>query len=159
MTEVIGSVFNGPNQPGDFAWMIRQPEYDDAFFVFNDNEAEFRRHQQHGADAGLCRPGGGNAVIRPYQCRSPQRAAGVPTGDHSGGYPALTDHVRDVIDSAIEAVAAASSGFDRVFHSADRSGELGTGIFAVDDAVKRYIVEQLRELGSGRRRWQSAPEP
>lgn len=148
MTEVIGAVFSRPGQPGDFAWMIRQSEFDDAFFVFNDNEAEFRRHQQHGADSVRCRPGGGNAVVRPYQCQTPQRSAGVPTGDNSGGYPALTDHVRGVIDSAVDAVAAASGGFDRVFYSADGSGGLGTGIFRVDESVKNYIVDQLQSLGA-----------
>ena len=148
MTRIIGSVFDGPGQPGDFAWMIQQPEYDDAFFVFNDNEAEFSRHQQHGSNAGVCRSGGGNAVIRPYQCQAPQRSAGVPTGDSSGGYPALTDHVRGVIDLAVGAVAVASSGSDRLFYSADRSGGLGTGIFSVDDSVKRYIVDQLLSLGA-----------
>ena len=148
MIEVVGSAFNRPGQPGDFAWMIKQPEYADAFFVFNDNEAEFRRHQRHGANAGLCRSGGGNAVIRPYQCRSPQRSAGVPTGDTSGGYRALSDHVRGAIDSAVDAVAVASAGYDRLFYSADGSGALGTGIFRVDESVKRYIVEQLRALGT-----------
>lgn len=148
MIEVVGSVFDRPGQLGDFAWMIRQPEYADSFFVFNDNEAEFLLHQQHGANAGRCRPGGGNAVVRPYQCRSPQRAAGVPTGDHTGGYRALTDDVRGVIDSAVDAVSQASTGFDRVFYSANRSGELGTGIFRVDDEVKCYIMQQLQVLGT-----------
>ena len=147
MTEVVGSVFRGPRQPGDFAWMIRQPEYEDSFFVFNDNETEFLRHQSHGSGAGLCRTGGGNAVVRPYQCQIPQRSAGVPTGDASGGYRAFTEHVRSVIDSAVDTVALASAGYDRLFYSAERLGGLGTGIFRVDDSVKRHIVEQLQALG------------
>ena len=67
--------------------MIEQPEYADALFVFNDNEGEFRAHQGHAPGARRCHAGGGNAVIRPYQCEDPPRAAGIPTGDH-GGYPA-----------------------------------------------------------------------
>lgn len=148
MSEVIGSVFHRPGQPGDFAWMIEQPEYDDAFFVFNDNQSEFRLHQQHGANAGLCRAGGGNAIVRPYQCRSPQRAAGVPTGDHGSGYPELTDDVGGVIDSAVDAIAVAGAGFDRIFYSADGSGGLGTGVFRVDEAVKRCVVEKLVSLST-----------
>ena len=40
-------------------------------------------------------------------------------------------------------------GYRRVFYSAaDGSGTLGTGIFAVGDDVKRYIVTRLRALAS-----------
>jgi hypothetical protein len=145
---VVGSVFAGRGRAGDFAWMIDQPEYADALFVFNDNEGEFRAHQRHAPGARQCHAGGGNAVIRPYQCQDPPRAAGIPTGD-SQGYPRLTDTARAAIDDALAAIRAllATGRYQRVFYSAaDDSGALGTGIFVVGDDVKRYIVDGLRGL-------------
>jgi len=147
--ELVPSTFAGRGRAGDFAWMIEQPEYADALFVFNDNEGEFRAHQRHGAGARQCRAGGGNAVIRPYQCQDPPRAAGIPTGDH-GGYPRLTDDARGAIDDALAAITTllAAGRYQRVIYSAaDDSGALGTGIFDVGDDVKRYIVSGLRALG------------
>lgn len=74
MIEVIGSVFAGAGKIGDFAWMIRQPEYADVLFVFNDNEEQFRAYRKDPQGSYGCSPGGGNAIIRPYQCQSPPRA-------------------------------------------------------------------------------------
>jgi hypothetical protein len=145
---LVGSVFAGRGRAGDFAWMIDQPEYADALFVFNDNEGEFRAHQRHSSGARQCHAGGGNAVIRPYQCQDPPRAAGIPTGDRQG-YPRLTDTARAAIDDALAAIRAllATGRYRRVFYSAaDDSGALGTGIFVVGDDVKRYIVDGLRGL-------------
>jgi hypothetical protein len=145
--ELVGSVFTGRGRAGDFGWMIEQPEYADALFVFNDNESQFRAHQGHAAGARRCSAGGGNAVIRPYQCEDPPHAAGIPTGD-AGGYPRLTDAARTAIDDALAAIRAllATGRYQRVIYSADPSGALGTGIFDVGDDVKRYIVDGLRTL-------------
>jgi hypothetical protein len=145
---LVASTFAGRDRPGDFGWMIEQPEYADALFVFNDNEGEFRAHQGHAPGARRCHAGGGNAVIRPYQCEDPPRAAGIPTGDH-GGYPRLTDSARAAIDDALAAIRAllATGRYQRVIYSAaDGSGALGTGIFDVGDDVKRYVVDGLRAL-------------
>jgi len=145
---VVGSVFAGKGRDGDFAWMIEQPENAGALFVFNDNEGQFRAHQRHAPGARQCRAGGGNAVIRPYQCQDPPRAAGIPTGD-SQGYPRLTDGARAAIDDALAAIASllATGRYQRVVYSAvDDSGDLGTGIFVVGDDVKRYVVDGLRAL-------------
>jgi hypothetical protein len=147
--ELVPSTFAGRGCAGDFAWMIEQPEYADALFVFNDNEGEFRAHQRHAPGARRCHAGGGNAVVRPYQCQDPPRAAGIPTGDR-GGYPRLTDDARAAIDDALAAITTllAAGGYERVIYSAaDDSGALGTGIFDVGDDVKRYIVSGLRALG------------
>jgi hypothetical protein len=150
---VIGSVFAGRDQAGDFAWMIAQPGYAAALFVFNDNEEEFRGHQRH-ARSGACRPGGGNAVIRPYQCQLPPRAAGVPTGVEGHGYQQLDEHTREVIDDALREIAelVATGQFDELYFSASPSdpGDLGTGIFSVAPAVRRYIVNGLRALSTER---------
>jgi hypothetical protein len=147
--EVIGVAFDGPGRHGDFAWMLQSGEYDDALFVFNDNEAQFRafREDPHGGPG--CRPGGGNTVIRPFRCQDPPRAAGIPTGD-GGGYPRLDDHARAVIDEALEVVRdlVATGRYRRVFHSAssDDPDLLGTGIFEVGEDVRRYVVQRLRGL-------------
>src|SRR5690242_17698949 len=146
--ELVPSVFAGRGRAGDFSWMIGQSEYADALFVFNDNESQFRAHQGHAPGARRCSAGGGNAVIRPYQCEDPPRAAGIPTGD-AGGYPALDDTARTAIDDALAAIRdlVATGRYRRVIYSAaDRSGGLGTGIFDVGDDVKRYIVDGLRAL-------------
>jgi hypothetical protein len=143
--EVIGSIFNGRNQEGDFAWMITRPEYADALFVFNDNEEQWAAHRRN-EPAGFV-AGGGNAVIRPYQRDG--RAIGIPTGAHGNGYRLLTDHVRSVIDMAIAGIGEllTSGRYKRVIYSAaNESGELGTGIFQVADDIKRYIVKKLNEL-------------
>ncbi|REJ76214.1 MAG: hypothetical protein DWQ47_11405 [Acidobacteria bacterium] len=39
--EITGRVFKHSGEYGDFAWMIEQPEYADALFIFNDNEEQF----------------------------------------------------------------------------------------------------------------------
>lgn len=145
--ELIGSVFQGGRKPGDFGWMITQPDHADALFVFNDNEREFRAHQLHAPGGSGCHAGGGNAVIRPYQCEDPPRAAGIPTGD-AGGYPELTDQARATIDEALAAIGAllATGRYTQVFYSADASGGLGTSIFSPGDDVKKYIVDGLRRV-------------
>jgi hypothetical protein len=149
MLQVIGSVFTGSGKFGDFAWMIRQAEYADALFVFNDNEEQFRAHRQDPKNPYGCSAGGGNAVIRPYQCHSPPRAIGIPTGTRGQGYAALTDDVRRTIDDAIRAIEEriAVGHYQWLFYSAANSaGELGTGIFEVHPSVKQYIVDRLKAL-------------
>ena len=148
--QVIGSVFSGGGREGDFGWMVERPEYADALFVFNDNEEQFLAYRADPESDSGCARGGGNAAIRPYRCTRPPRAAGVPTGTLAGGgYAALTDHVRSVIDKAVAEIrmVAETYRYERIFYSAaDESGALGTGIFTVDAAVRDYIVEQLRGL-------------
>ncbi len=144
--ELIASRFIGPNQPGDFRWMLESPDYADAFFIFNDNESQYLEHLRHTQGAQSCLPGGGNAAIRPWQCRTPARAAGLPTGDQ-GGYEYLDDHVREIItQAAARAMAqAARVGAQRVFYSGSSDPELiGTGIFEVAPDVRRFAVSALR---------------
>jgi hypothetical protein len=150
MIQVIGSIFNGPGKSGDFAWMIRQAEYADALFVFNDNEEQFRAHRQDPQGSYGCSAGGGNAIIRPFQCQNPPRAIGIPTGSNGQGYSALTDAVRQTIDEAIAAIQdlIATGRYQRlVYSAADAAGDLGTGIFEVHPDVKGYITGRLQALG------------
>lgn len=147
--ELVASIFTGPGQAGDFGWMIEQPGWADALFVFNDNAEQFLAFRRDRSGGAGCSPGGGNAVIRPYRCVDPPRAAGIPTGAGGRGYPSLTTEARAVIDEAIGVIAdlLASGRYRRVVYSAaDPSGRLGTGIFRVGDDVATYIVESLRRV-------------
>jgi len=146
---VNGSVFQGPGREGDFSWMIRQPEYARTLFIFNDNEEQFRAFRKNPTSGPGCTPGGGNAGIRPFRCETPPRAAGVPSGSGDSGYAELTDAVRAVVDESITVVRSLldTGRYDVVLYSAaDKSGALGTGIFHVGDAVKHYIVDELKSL-------------
>lgn len=143
--KVIGSVFHGGHRDGDFNWMIKQTKYDDALFVFNDNEQQYILHRDDPTNSDGCSEGGGNGVIRPWQCKTPPRAAGVPTGP---GYAKLNSHITQLIDEAVATVAkvATDNNTTRIFFSADSHGHLGTGIFQVGDDVKAYIVKKLKAL-------------
>jgi hypothetical protein len=144
---LVPSVFKGVNQEGDFSWMIEQPEYADALFIFNDNEEQFEKYMT--AQNGGCSAGRGNAIIRPYRCLTPPRAAGIPTGSFAkGGYPSLTLKAKTVIDEAL-AVTKLYLGlgrYGRIIYSDDGEGNLGTGIFDVGQDVKDYIVKGLNAL-------------
>jgi hypothetical protein len=73
----------------------------------------------------------------------------VPTGRSGAGYDALTADVRGVIDDAIEVIAdlVRTGRYARVVYSAGPGkGDLGTGIFRVDEEVRRYIVQRLHGL-------------
>ena len=146
--KVIGSIFSGGGKDGDFAWMIKQVEYNDALFVFNDNEMQYKAHRDDPTDrsGSGCTPGGGNAVIRPYQYKSPPRAAGIPTGPH---YESLTPEIKQLIDEAIATIKsiAAREHCSRIIYSAaNANGDLGTSIFRVGDSVKKYIGSRLKSL-------------
>ena len=149
MIQVIGSMFAGAGKAGDFAWMIRQSEYADALFVFNDNEEQFRAHRDDPDGAFGCAPGGGNAIIRPHQCKNPPQASGIPTGSSGRGYTALTPDVRQTIDDAIGTIREliATERYRRLFYSAaNEAGDLGTGIFDVHPDVKSYITARLKGI-------------
>jgi hypothetical protein len=148
--QVIGSQFRHRGADGDFGWMIEQPEYDDALFIFNDNQEQFLDYLTNPTPDGFgCEAGGGNAVIRPYRCVNPPRAAGLPTGSNGEGYAELTPAAKHVIAAAFGVVreTLASGRYRRIFYSAaNTEGDLGTGIFEVGDDVKKYIVDELRQL-------------
>ncbi len=148
--KVIGSIFVGGGRDGDFNLMITQGQYQDALFIFNDNEQQYQEHRDKPGDpTGTgCVSGGGNAVIRPYQCQSPPRAAGIPTGPN---YNTLTPAVKQIIDEAIATIKsiAVKEGYNRIIYSAKSiNGDLGTAIFHVGDDVKNYIVDRLKSLES-----------
>ncbi len=147
--KLIGSVFKGRDRIGDFGWMIQQPEFQDSLFIFNDNEEQFLEHQQNPKSAFGCAQGGGNAIIRPYQCQLIPRASGIPTGKQGKGYTQLTPATQQMINDAIQVIVnlLETGRYQRVFYSAANTrGELGTGIFDVGSDVKSYITQQLKSL-------------
>jgi len=147
--QVIGTQYRSGGEYGDFSWMLEQSKYDDALFVFNDNEPQFLAFLQDQTPGSYgCQAGGGNAGIRAYRCVKPPRAQGIPTGT-TQGYPKLTPEVKGVIDESLDLIrrTLAAGSYDRVFYSAaNDDGDLGTGIFQVGDEVKSYIVAELRKL-------------
>lgn len=134
---------------GDFEYMIKDDEYENSLFIFNDNV------QDHCTN----RKGAGNAVIRPYNKYGLEypRSAGIPTGyrrERNGGFKTLTPEVKEIIDSAIQEIRelAAEHGYDTIYFSADppvgkNRPLLGTRIFIIGDDVKQYITDQIYSLG------------
>lgn len=146
--EIVPLRFTAPGLIGDFNWMIKQKEYDDTLFLFNDNEEQFIAFAFMNQQPEGCTPGGGNAVIRPYQCTIPIRAAGIPTGNRLGGYKNL-QIAKPLIDRAFNHIRNLlnSGDYDRVAYSAAADGySLGTAIFSPSQEVKDYIVDQIYKL-------------
>ena len=148
---VRGSIFQSGNRNTNFSWMIDQPQYARTLFVFNDNEGQFDAFMNGDRGPTACGAGGNNGAIRPYQCRDPPRAAGVPTGPN---WLSLTLPVRAKINQAIGRIRglAMSGNFDTiVFSQTAEAGPptLGTAIFAVGMDVRNYIFESLLRLNAG----------
>lgn len=142
--KVVGIRYIDSGTFGDFNWMITQPEYSNALFVFNDNEEHHETPIQ-----GL-----GNASIRPYNKYSDNtitkpRSAGIPTGTlRRGGYQMLTNQVQETIDDAIIEIKELiqTYKYDTVYYSIGPSGKLGTSLFQVDISVINYIDDSIRAL-------------
>ena len=153
--QVIPVCFQRVNEYGDFAWMIKQPQYSNCLFVYNENLSQW-------ADELDLRPGGGNAVIRPYR---DTQAIGIPTG-HQEGFTYLDAHVCRVIQKAMQGVAnrIVDKGYTTIFYSCCHLDDLashcphlskatidicgkhalvGKGIFDVCIEVRAYITRML----------------
>jgi hypothetical protein len=157
---VRGSFYNGANKPGDFTWMLQQKAYARTLFVFNDNEGQSdaffagdrRTIAADMTDTG-CGKGKGNGAIRPFQCDTPPRAAGIPTGSYATGkgvgYETITPHVKGKIDRSINHIRALvnTGNYDVVlFSQANGYRIIGGKIFETSDQVKSYIFESLLQL-------------
>lgn len=89
--DIIPIIYCESNKYGDFTWMIRQLEYQDSLFIFNDN-IESKHSYTNGC---------GNASIREYNKYNPYidipRSAGIPTGSLiSRGFISLTDENKKI---------------------------------------------------------------
>jgi hypothetical protein len=146
-------IYQGSNQIGDFKWMIKRPEYQDVLFLFNDNQEQFLDFLDYLNNPSMgkfygCQAGGGNAIIRPYQCVNPPRAAGIPTGVNGEGYTSLHE-AKPYIDAAFERIKRLlSTGLYRklMYSAAEDGRSLGTSIFAPSDEIKEYIVNKIEGL-------------
>jgi hypothetical protein len=141
--KVIASIFTDPNKEGDFAWMIQQPQYSNALFLYNDNVEHRLKFIR----------GGGNAVIRPYNQFNPNvkipQSAGIPTGSlQNGGFKVLDPSTKKYIDDAIDNIKnlIRIHQYKQVYYSAAPDGTLGSGIFLIHPTVKIYITNQIRSL-------------
>ena len=145
-TEIIPIKYEGDGKYGDYNWMIKQPKYQHSLFIFNDGEELFINQD--------CSVGGGNAIIRPYRCNNPQRAVGIPTGNHKGGYLSLTDRAKKYIDQALLKAKKLiqTKHYNKVFFNVDKNCTninnciLGTHIFKVGEDVKKYITQGIFNL-------------
>ena len=142
MVNVIGTIYQGNNKLGDFNWMIKQPEYNNSLFIYNDN---IEHHLSN-------RKGNGNAIIRQYNKYSnlaKPRSAGIPTGTlTNGGFTELSEEVKTLIDDCITGIKEliVKYKYDTVYFSMDENGKLGTSIFKVNKDVINYITEQIINL-------------
>ena len=142
--KVFRSTYRDAGVLGDYLWMIDQPEFARALFIFNDNEEQFDAYIA-GEESGFS-AGGGNAAIRPLRKLLPPRAAGIPTGNSGRGYSALDTATKTKIDEALAVVDALlkTGDYDQVVVSRSKDGDtLGTGIFEVALEVRDYIFSQL----------------
>jgi hypothetical protein len=152
--EILPVVYTQPGEVGDFSWMITRPEYDDVLFIFNDNEEQwlkFVNTPEHlRVRTSACTPGGGNAIIRPYQCMDPPRAAGIPTGKNQRGYQNLFEAETNIYDAFTYIIDLLMSGrYKRVAYSAAPDGRtLGTSIFSPSKDVKEFIVTNIEALST-----------
>ena len=142
--KVTRSIYRGVGISGDYLWMIDQPEFARALFIFNDNEEQFDAYVA--GEASGFTAGGGNAAIRPLRKHLPPRAAGVPTGKYGRGYSALDATTKSKIDEALAVVETLlkSGNYDQIVVSKDKDDDtLGTGIYEVAREVRDYIYQQL----------------
>lgn len=140
--EVIGTVFTKRNKYGDFLFMLKDPEYADSLFIYNENTELFISKSR--------KRGAGNAVIRPFRFTEPPRSSPIVTGTlREGGFDGLTDEVKALIDAGIEEIKNKIKewGFKRVFYSAEvENGIIGQNIFVIGYEVRKYITDRLHEL-------------
>ena len=104
--------------------------------------------------------GGGNAIIRPYQILDRPRSIGIPTGSITlgKGFKSLDEKVvvdgkklgsaKDMIDESLELLKflVDKYGYKKVAYSADKNGNLGSGIFKFTDEINKYIVNGIYEI-------------
>jgi len=151
----VGKVFKGKNKDGDFKWMVKQPEYQDALFVIAENFLDSIRDDYD--------EGAGTAVLRPM---CPQRVAlgetpravGVPTGWSvpAMGFPFMdTVFTKTAIDLSLDRIALVLGQhpqYKRLIYSCDAAAPqlIGVKIFesTLNDAVREYISEGIHNMGS-----------
>jgi DNA polymerase/3'-5' exonuclease PolX len=136
--------FNKLGEYGDFGWMIKNPEYEDVLFIYNDDIESVEKYQA----------GKGNAIIRPYNINNPTidkpRSAGIPTGSRKlkKGFDTLDEETKKYIDNSISIIKdiITKYNYTTIMYSGNKYGTIGSSIFVINEEVKDYITEQLRSL-------------
>ncbi len=140
---------------GDFAWMVRQPEYDDSLFVVMENFIDSMSDE--------CSVGAGTAVLRPLtlahyrnQGAPRPRAFGIPTGwctDSAGFSHMDCGNIKAAIDLSLDRAALLLSKcnvYKRIIFSSseDDRSLIGTGVFknTLGKDVIAYISKGIAEL-------------
>lgn len=103
-----------------------------------------------------CTAGGGNAIIRPFQCHPHWRAAGVPTGTyeqgspHYQGYSLLDARVKKAVGDSIAQIdrLLATGRFSSLAFSWNDETKLGGRIFDTAQDVRDYIVAELEAVAA-----------
>ena len=151
--EITPFSFTGPGRLGDFSWMINNPEYKDTLFIFNDNQEQFISFMDFLStgqpSSHACSAGGGNSVIRPYQCQNPPRSAGIPTGSNGKGYDNL-ESAKPYIDASIQHIRRilSSGSYSKVAYSSGKDGvTLGASIYSPSPDILQYITQSIQNLG------------
>ena len=165
--EIIGSSYNINDRSNtDFTLMIKQEQYANTLFIFNDNV------ESHNTSSG----GDGNAAIRIYNKHrtdggKPQ-SAGISTGFldsyrgflslkeqinkivsmQNGGKKQLKGTAQEIIDSDIQEIRdlIKTHGYDKIIWSKDETtGKLGAALFkdTLGQDVIEYITQQIKNLG------------
>ena len=122
--------------------------YQRAYFIFNDNEEQFLAHQKDFNGFDGCAPGGGNAAVRSWQCETPPRSSGVPTGSiASGGFQIATPQVKALIDQAITVinVNVRKYEFNIVVYSSCVKG-VSSNCTLDDDLGTEYLIQVRKSV-------------
>jgi hypothetical protein len=146
---VTGVVFSKRQQCGDFKWMVKQPQYQNAIFVIMENFLDMMED--------VPKAGGGTACLRIFTLKavgdeSKVRACGIPTGwsTETQGFPELTTYYsKFAIDLAMERLIILirnNPHIDTVIYSCDDTNQdlVGTNIFK--DTLSPNVVEYISKL-------------
>ena len=151
---VEASLFRKRGEDGDFDYMHKQPQYQDALFISLENVVDMLTANQ---------PGGGSACLRDKafydSLTEPDKkkcSVGIPTGwsRESGGFTLLDNRTRQIIDNAFDRLLRVlqyfPKRFKRVIYPCDETdpSQIGTRIFkgSLAPTVIEYISMRLHSL-------------
>lgn len=153
LIKLTPTVFTSLNQVGDFNWMLRDVQWKNTLFIFNDNVSQSDLFLSQASNNNIdtlssaCTPGKGNGIIRPFQCVTPPRAIGIPTGP---GFKNLDSNTKTLIDKSIIYLGKMllTGNYDEVIYSAQDLKNpmvLGHGTFIVPNDVLQYIPAEIKK--------------
>ena len=150
--KIVGMVYTGPSSTeGNFGWMLQQPQYKNALFLFMDNWLDSQ-------DSVAC-AGSGTARYRPLSYNFVEgrpRTAGIPTGWSSrrGGFQTSNKMTNVAINIAFGRIKCIlveyQDEIDTIVFSCDQNdhSNIGTNTFRVNENVIQIISRKIQDLGS-----------